>query len=349
MYNVTLPLNYGGAKKLTADIKSFFNNKKLLLWGAAANGKFYAEFFLLNNIKPDCFLDKNADKIKKVYDLPVINPEDYFKESGKTDVLFITANKEVSAKIIEYVKLSNYVCGDIIDGSQCFDVFRECKRMLRKNGDIGDGLQLCIESEERTESWWIHRHKEIIERMSNERVEWLFLGDSITHFWQTDGDELWGNITKKYSAMNLGFNMDRTVNLLWRLQNGEFPQNICPKYIFLMIGLNNIYMGDSPQKTAKEIKAIIQYIHATFPDVKVFLFSVLPRVDGAYLNEDIDELNMIISSYNTEPYITYCDLAKYYKDNTSGVIRKYYLSDNVHLSREGYAVWFEKLKEIVGL
>ena len=68
----------------------------------------------------------------------------------------------------------------------------------------------------------------------------VFLGDSITHGWESRGEKIWAaNFAEgTYKALNCGISGDRTEHVLWRLYNGQLA-NLSPKAFVLMIGTNN--------------------------------------------------------------------------------------------------------------
>ena len=88
--------------------------------------------------------------------------------------------------------------------------------------------------------WWSRRHADKMKlvQAGGERI--VFLGDSITHFWEGAGKDVWKKYFARgrYKALNLGFSADRTEHVLWRISNGEFDGYVA-KAIVLMIGTNN--------------------------------------------------------------------------------------------------------------
>jgi len=69
----------------------------------------------------------------------------------------------------------------------------------------------------------------------NRTVDFVMIGDSITHAWSKYPD-----IFSDANLLNLGFPGDRTQNVLWRIQNGAID-GISPTLVTLMIGTNNIH------------------------------------------------------------------------------------------------------------
>ena len=78
------------------------------------------------------------------------------------------------------------------------------------------------EGNKRRGPWWKDRHEE--KRALAEQGDWelVFLGDSITHGWEGNGQTTWDKYYGDRKAINLGFGGDRTEHVLWRLDHGEF-------------------------------------------------------------------------------------------------------------------------------
>lgn len=105
----------------------------------------------------------------------------------------------------------------------------------------------------------------------------LFIGDSITHGWEGGAKEYWDKYYAPRNAVNLGFNGDRTQDVLWRLDHGEID-GIFPKLAVLMIGTNN---SNVDWNTAKEISEGVQAIccrlRMKLPHTKILILGVFPR------------------------------------------------------------------------
>ena len=92
-------------------------------------------------------------------------------------------------------------------------------------------------TDKNSQKWWKDRHEaklaEVKAKAGN--VDLLWVGDSITHFWEGAGQNVWGKFYAKRKPLNIGFSADRTENVLWRLDNGEVD-GISPKLAIVMIG-----------------------------------------------------------------------------------------------------------------
>ena len=195
----------------------------------------------------------------------------------------------------------------------------------------------------RSVKWWIQRHNDRLNVKYNQKI--IFIGDSITQGWEYS--ELWAELNQQYNfrITNLGFSGDQTQHVIWRLENGEFPPGINPEYVVLMIGTNNKH---EPKSIAAGIAKIIMLIHNASPATKIILLSLLPCGTG---NDDQNTIknnmvNTMIKKYNGYCNVKYYDLGQFYVDKKGQLIEKLF-TDSLHLSAEGYALWREKLTEMI--
>ena len=124
------------------------------------------------------------------------------------------------------------------------------------------------------------RFAAINERAQKGDVDLLFLGDSITQNWGSNGKEVWQKYYGNRKAMNAGVSGDRTEHVLWRMDHGNID-GIHPKLTVIMIGTNNVGSSTSKGNTAEEIaagvKAIVGEVREKLPETKILLLAVFPR------------------------------------------------------------------------
>ena len=65
----------------------------------------------------------------------------------------------------------------------------------------------------------IPRYVEQKNRMLQGNVDILWVGDSITHLWETSGKAVWDKFYGKRNAMNFAISGDRTGHVLCRIEN----------------------------------------------------------------------------------------------------------------------------------
>ena len=126
------------------------------------------------------------------------------------------------------------------------------------------------------------------------QTDLLWVGDSITDFWDNAGLDVWNKyyVEKGRNPLNFGISGDRTSQVIWRIDNAPMAK-IAPKMIVLMIGTNNLAHGDSPEETVVGIRTIVERLTALYPDAKLLLLEIFPRdaAPGTPLRALIDDAN----------------------------------------------------------
>jgi len=191
---------------------------------------------------------------------------------------------------------------------------------------------------------WTTRHREASALMRSRRPDIVMLGDSITHFWggepsggRRTGVEEWNRFFAGRSVVNLGYGWDRTENVLWRLENGEF-EGVTPKVVVLMIGTNNITLN-TPDEIAAGVEAICASIHQRSPATKILLLAIFPRGQKPDATRaKVDDVNRRIAKLDDRDYVTFLDIgAKFLEPD--GSISPDVMYDYLHPTPKGYAIW----------
>ena len=165
--------------------------------------------------------------------------------------------------------------------------------------------------------WQMKRHAEKMKEVANGGAKVVFIGDSITHFWEGSGKAQW----KKYfadgahRALNLGTSADRTEHVLWRLTEGGELDGYEAKCILLMIGTNNSghfpFAEEPPVDTIMGVKRILEVFAEKQPKARVILTAIFPR--GADANDACrrrnDVVNKEISTFADGKRVIWCDLS----------------------------------------
>lgn len=212
---------------------------------------------------------------------------------------------------------------------------------------------------------WYKRHDAVKTLIKTQKVDLVFIGDSITHMWgglpksrfPVKGAATWEKMYAKRNAVNMGFGWDRIQNVLWRLAHGEF-EGIKPKVVVLMIGTNNLTgtknaRKNTPEEIAEGIEAICRQIHKLSPNTRVLLQAILPRKFRANhpWRAEINEVNSIIRKLDKKGYITFIDFGDRFLNEDKSLKREL-MKDPVHPGPKGFEVWAEAieptLKKLLG-
>lgn len=196
-------------------------------------------------------------------------------------------------------------------------------------------------------SWWFSRHRQKLQEIEQRKnkLNLAFLGDSITHAWEQSGALAWQQYFDASGAINLGFNGDRTENLLWRLQAKQM-QLIAPKIALLLIGTNNIgHRKDTPAQVAAGVQCILQQIKHNWPNCKILLFAILPRGKRPTtpLRKLVVQSNQLIEPLADGKNICWVDLAPLFLDSKQ-LIHEDMMPDMLHPTAAQYwriaeAIW----------
>jgi beta-glucosidase len=201
--------------------------------------------------------------------------------------------------------------------------------------------------------WWMQRHEEKLKQAhdsvaAGHAPRLVFVGDSITHNWETTGKKVWDQYFAHDDALNLGFSGDRTENVLWRLQHGELD-GYAAKLVVMMIGTNNT--GDrreDPRTTAAGVKRLLDEIRSRQPKAQVLLLAVFPRDEQptSPLRQHNDRLNGLISGYADGRQVHFLNINESLT-NPDGSLSREVMPDLLHPNEKGYALWAQAIEPAV--
>lgn len=222
--------------------------------------------------------------------------------------------------------------------------------------------------------YWQKREADIAVQLRDtealSKVKLVFLGDSITDFWQL-GDNPWvtGQLFGKQSwdesftgasaenlALNLGISGDRTEHVLYRIlpaSAGGLGQldapELQPDVIFVLIGVNNTWAAETPvvDSVVAGIVQVVNAVHARKPDARIVLQSLIPTNDPVKNRDALLPINRRIEDLAASPqfsgFVSYLDLYPLFADAAGQQISGYFVSDGVHPNQSGYRVWRDRL------
>ena len=194
-------------------------------------------------------------------------------------------------------------------------------------------------------NWWQERHESKAIEAKKNKWDIIFLGDSITHSWETAGKKTWNKYYQKRRALNLGFSGDRTEHVLWRLDNVEFEE-VQPKVVVLMIGTNNTgHRKDPPKAIAAGVEKIIERINTKSPTTKILLLAIFPRSEKVSdpQRKNNDRANALIKQLTKKDGVTYLDINERFL-LPDGTLSKEIMPDLLHPKQKGYAIWAEAIE-----
>ena len=194
--------------------------------------------------------------------------------------------------------------------------------------------------------WQMKRHAEKMSVVTNGGAKVVFIGDSITHFWESNGAVQ----LKKYFSegdlkmLDLGTSADRTEHVLWRLTEGKELDGYSAKAIFLMIGTNNSghfkFSEEPPIDTILGIREILKVIREKQPEAKVILTAIFPRgADRTNACRKRNEIvNKEIAKFADGKNVLWLDFNDQFL-TADGRLPREVFPDLLHPGAYGYEVW----------
>lgn len=181
---------------------------------------------------------------------------------------------------------------------------------------------------------WRAQHERQLRAPNRPRAKVVLLGDSITEGWGVAPS--YKAELAKYSPLNLGIVGDTTQNVIWRVSHGALD-GTHPELVVVMIGINNLAGGFTPEATADGVRAIVSATQSRLPGVRVLLLAVLPAREKASdpLRERIRQANRLIAGLASPGKVEFLDVGSVLLE-PDGSISKATLRDFVHPTPEGF-------------
>jgi beta-glucosidase len=197
------------------------------------------------------------------------------------------------------------------------------------------------------QSWYWERMEQVNKRLGEGNADILFVGNSITHGWESAGKTWWDQYYAPLNAVNMGFGWDWTQHTLWRLEHSDFS-HISPKLAVVLIGTNNSNGDDcNAEEIADGMIAVCGRLNKYFPDMKILLLANFPREPGpCSQREKLKKANRLASRIADGKQFFYLDLSYRFLDQNLG-LRTDLMPDNLHPNAEGYRVWAEAMMPLI--
>ncbi len=194
--------------------------------------------------------------------------------------------------------------------------------------------------------WQMKRHNATMDIVTNGGAKVVFIGDSITHGWESAGKEQ----LKKYfgegdfKMLNLGTGGDRTEHVLWRLTKGKELDGYEAKVVFVQIGTNNTghfpRAEEPPVDTIIGIRKILRVVAEKQPRAKIVLTAIFPR--GADITDACRRRNAVvnreIAKFADGKTIFWLDFNCQFL-TADGRLPRELFPDLLHPAARGYEIW----------
>jgi lysophospholipase L1-like esterase len=168
----------------------------------------------------------------------------------------------------------------------------------------------------------------------------LFLGDSITDLLQSGaGRPIWKTYFAPLGAADFAVAGATTSEVLWQIQSGQVAA-VTPDVVVILIGSNNLGVGQSPVATATGIQAIVDDIQVELPETRILLLGLLPRSASAAdpIRAGIAKVNRSIAKLADGQRIRFLDFGAAFL-LLDGSLPTVVMPDLLHPSLLGYQIY----------
>ena len=192
---------------------------------------------------------------------------------------------------------------------------------------------------------WDNKNAAIDSHAAAGNAQVVFIGDSITDYWQTTGLSVWNQNYAGMNALDAGVGGDQTQNVLWRLDHGNLGSNT-PQVAVLMLGINNLGQGDSPLETAEGVASVVATLRDLLPTTKILVLGVLPAFADSpdnWFRQQIDQTNQLIQGLADNQNVFYLDMGPEFTNPNGTINANLFQQYLVHPNQQGYEVWVQTM------
>ncbi len=121
-----------------------------------------------------------------------------------------------------------------------------------------------------------------------------------------------------------------------------------PRAVVIYEGDNDIAQGVSPAMIARTFDDVVDRIHATLPDCRVYVLAIKPSPARWELWPMMQEANRLLKrSCSTDKRLTFIDVAGPMLGDDGRPRPELYVEDRLHMTRAGYEVWREAVRPVL--
>lgn len=204
---------------------------------------------------------------------------------------------------------------------------------------------------DKKDAWQLKRHEQFLNSLTSSVANVVFIGDSITHFWEQKQSWKDNFVDGPRKALNLGVSGDRTEHVIWRITQGRELDGYKAKVVVLLIGCNNAghhsFEKEPPIDTIHGIKKILEIIKQKQPEARILLTAIYPS--GASDSDAVRKRNKVVNEVIVEfcdgKKVIWCDFNDKLVDEKGDT--KKFMNDRLHPNDYGYEVIAKELVPII--
>ncbi len=163
----------------------------------------------------------------------------------------------------------------------------------------------------------------------------LFVGSSSFTMWKNVGDQFPG-----YTIINRGFGGSTLTDVIKYTYDIILPYQ--PKQVVIYCGENDLASADSvsADEAVNRFKTLFGMIRTNLPKANICFISIKPSPSRAVIQSKVKEANKMIKSYiGKQKNAAFIDIYDAMLDPKGQMRPEFFVSDQLHMKAEGYAIW----------
>jgi lysophospholipase L1-like esterase len=168
----------------------------------------------------------------------------------------------------------------------------------------------------------------------------LFVGSSTIRMWRTR--ESFPDLP----VVNRGFGGSHISDVIHYVDRVVLWYD--PKVLVFYAGDNDIAGGKSAERVAQDYRRFVQLVHAKLPAARIVFITIKPSGQRWSLWPEMKKANGLIRDFCAEDErLFFADLAAPLLGADGSPGPEFFVSDQLHLSPQGYAVWTGTLRPVL--
>jgi len=161
----------------------------------------------------------------------------------------------------------------------------------------------------------------------------LFIGSSSIKRWNLDE-----TFPGKTDYINRGFGGSQIADSIYFADRILIPYK--PRAVVLYAGDNDLAKGKSPKQVAADFAEFVKTVHAELPKTKIIFVAIKPSLARWGIVDKVRAANkMIAKQCKQSELLAFVDIDKPMLGDDGKPRESLFVSDGLHLSKEGYALW----------
>lgn len=165
----------------------------------------------------------------------------------------------------------------------------------------------------------------------------VFVGSSSIRLWKTLAGDF-----PHVATINRGFGGSELADSVFYADRIVLPYQ--PRLVVLFAGTNDLWKGKTPETVLADFQAFHAKLHAALPATRLIYLSITLAPSRARIHDAMRTANRLIAAdCATDPRCTFVDINPPMLGASGGARPELFVDDQLHLNRDGYAIWAKVL------